>query len=309
MDFMDDSMAQPRLGAAVDLPAWKSVVGVSAAVLLALLFIVAGTWKITDPISAAARMAQAKVPAEVSLPFAVLLGVTETFAGVLLLVPRFRRWGAWLSGVLLVAFMIYIAVFYDALRGEECNCFPWIKRAVGPGFFIGDAVMLALAFLAGWWARKSDGLRGAALMLAAMSVFAVVSYGVTAVARSGVKAPAVISVDGSPASLERGRVVLYFFDPECMHCDEAARRMAKWNWKDTRVVAIATRVPHFTQDFLRDTQLRAGVSPDHDLLKKTFAFGDPPFAVALENGHQKAALTRFDEQEPGKTLRELGFIE
>src|SRR3979409_2338011 len=103
MVFMDDSMAQPRLGSGVAqpsfsanlaLPTWKTAICVTSAVLLAALFVVAGTWKITDPFGAAARIAQAKVPGPLSLPAAVLLGIGETFSAVLLLVPRFRRWGA-----------------------------------------------------------------------------------------------------------------------------------------------------------------------------------------------------------------------
>ena len=42
-----------------------------------------------DPL--AARMAQAKVPESLSIAAAIGLGTLETFTGVLLLVPRFRR--------------------------------------------------------------------------------------------------------------------------------------------------------------------------------------------------------------------------
>ncbi|MBM3748997.1 MAG: DoxX family protein, partial [Acidobacteria bacterium] len=146
MGSMDDSMAQGEAPTSLVEPSlWKTAVGAVAAILLGLLFIVAGVWKITDPFSASVRLTQALVPASLSLPAAILLGIGETFGGVLILVPRFRRWGAWLTGLMLVAFLIYIGVNYHALRGEECNCFPWVKRAVGPAFFVGDLVMLGLA--------------------------------------------------------------------------------------------------------------------------------------------------------------------
>ena len=32
------------------------------------------------------------------------------------------------------------------LQSKVPDCFPWLKRAVGPGFFVGDAIMLGLAF-------------------------------------------------------------------------------------------------------------------------------------------------------------------
>jgi hypothetical protein len=34
-----------------------------------------------------------------------------------------------------------------------------------------------------------------------------------------------------------------------------------------------------------------------------------PAGVVLENGRQKAALTKFDGEEPGATLKQLGLIE
>jgi uncharacterized membrane protein YphA (DoxX/SURF4 family) len=307
---MNDSMAHDRVAISSFEPArWKNTINWGSAILLAVLFLVAGIWKITDAPSAAVRMAQARVPESLSLLAAISFGIAETFAGVLLLVPRFRRWGAWLSGALLVAFVIYIGYHYDALRGEECSCFPWVKRAVGPAFFIGDAIMIGLAFLAGRWAQPSTSKRSATLVLAAVSVFAVVSYGVAANQAAGTPAPESITVGGQPFSTTRGRVFIYFFDPECTHCDAAAKEMSQFNWRDTRLVAVATAQPQFAQDFLRDTGLRAGISPDVELLRKIFPFVDTPAAVALVNGRQVALLTHFDGSEPERTLRELEFIE
>jgi uncharacterized membrane protein YphA (DoxX/SURF4 family) len=212
---MNDSMAQPdRAIAPLELSGWKTVAGWTGAVATALLFLVSGLWKITDAPGAAVRMAQARIPEFLSLPAAVSFGIAETFGAVLILVPRFRRWGAWICSVLLVAFLVYIGLNYNALRGEECNCFPWIKRAVGPGFFIGDGIMLALAIVAGIWARRPEGVRGAVLVLCAVSVFALVSYGVAATRQTGTKAPDSVMVDGKPYSLQHGRILIFFFDPE-----------------------------------------------------------------------------------------------
>src|ERR1700760_2680313 len=107
---------------------WRSALNIVAAVLIAAVFLVAGLWKLTDPIGAAARLAQAKVPESLSVMAAVGLGALETFTGILLLVPRFRRWGAVIGTLLLAAFMIFIGINYNELRGAECSCFPWVKR-------------------------------------------------------------------------------------------------------------------------------------------------------------------------------------
>ncbi len=307
---MDHSMAQPRVKSGPwELPQWKTALSIVSAVLLAFVFLVSGTWKITDPLGAATKMTQALVPVPLSIPAALVFGVSEAFAGVLLLVPRFRRWGAVVSGILLLAFLAYFAFNYSALRGADCSCFPWLKRVVGPGFFISDGVMLLAALAAGLWARPSQGRRAALIILGAVAVFAGASYGVTVARETGIRAPSEISVNGHPMSLQQGRVFLFFYDPMCMHCDHAARVMAKHRWKDVKLVAIPTAMPQYAQQFVDDTGFPAVTSTDVEKLRSVFKFGDPPFAVALEYGHQKAALREFDDKEPAQTLRQLGYIE
>lgn len=146
------------------------------------------------------------------------------------------------------------------------------------------------------------------MVLAAVTVFALVSYGTTAVRHHGVEAPSAITVDGKPFSTRQGRIFIYFFNPECMHCVDAAKRMAQLEWGDTKVIGVATEQPQFAQDFLHDTGLKAGVSNDLAVLKKTFPFGDPPAGVAIENGREKEAITRFEGDEPAATLRKLRFV-
>ncbi|MEP6540331.1 MAG: DoxX family protein [Bryobacteraceae bacterium] len=307
---MEDSIAHPSFRArAIDMPAWKGVISVISAVLIGLLFIVSGVYKITDPLTWAAGLIQFKVPAALSIPATLLLGTGETFAGVLLMVPRFRRWGAWLSSLLLVVFMGYMAINYNALHGADCSCFPLIKRVVGPGFFVGDTVMLLMAILAGVWARPSESLRSAVIILGAVAVFAGVCFGVVNARQTGLQAPDSITVDGQPYSLQHGKIFLYFFDPECSHCFAAAKNMSTFTWKGAKVIAIPTAQPRFAQGFLTDTNLKAGVSNDLEFLKKTFHFIAGPYGVALENGRQKEAYINFDEKEPKEGLKKLGFIE
>lgn len=307
---MNDSMAQPREGfGALELPGWKTAVSWVSAALVALLFLVSGLWKITDVQGAAMRMAQAKVPEALSQLAALLFGIAETVAAVLILVPRFRRWGAIAIGILLVAFMIYVGIHYTALHGEECSCFPWLKRAVGPGFFIGDGLMLALAICAGLWSKRPTGLRTAFLILGAVSVFAVVSYGVAEVRQTGTKAPDTTLVAGQPYSLQHGKVFLFFFDPQCMHCFDAAKRMSKLSWGDTKVVAIPVEMKEYADQFLIETGLKAVVSSDFQTLAPIFSYTAYPYGVALENGREKAPLTKFEDAEPAATLKQLGFVQ
>ena len=294
---------------AATLPQWKKAAATVAAVLLAILFFASGCWKLAEPFRWSQMLAEFQVSAAVSLPFTIMVGIGEMFGAVMIIVPRFRRWGSWILGALLIAFMAYIGAKYNVLVGKDCSCFPLVKRTIGPGFFIGDAVMLALAVIAGVWSSRSRNIRAALVVLGAVAVFAGVSFGVNANANSGIHAPATITVDGKPYSLDNGNVFLFFYDPECMHCDAAARRMAKLNWKDTTVIGIPTRMPQFAASFLHDTGLKAMTSLDSAELRNTFKFVDPPYGAALHNGRLEAAVANWDESEPAKTLRPIGFVQ
>lgn len=287
---------------------WKLAAGHVAAVLAAIPFIAAGVWKITDPHGAAVRLTQALVPANLALAAAIGFGIFELFGAVLILIPRFRRWGAWVISLLLVAFMVYIGIHYGRLTGEDCNCFPWIKRAVGPGFFISDGLMLLFAVLAGVWARPSRGVRTAAVILAAVAVFAGVSFGVNTVREQSIRVPALIEVEGKPFALRSGRVLIYFFNPECMHCEAAARAMARLRWNDVALIATPSEQPGLARDFLRVSQFPAKLSGEGARLRQAFPYTSVPYAVAIEDGTVKAELRYFDETEPEKTLRRIGFI-
>src|ERR1017187_8529286 len=156
---MNDSMAQPGPGLVrPDAPGWKSWLSWLSAFVLCGLFLLSGLWKITDVQGTAVRTVQAKIPQALGLPAALFFGIVETLGALMILVPRLRRWGSLLVGALLLAFLGYFALRYDMLRGAHCSCIPWLKRVVGPGFFVGDGVLLLLAVVAGVGARGPQGL-------------------------------------------------------------------------------------------------------------------------------------------------------
>jgi uncharacterized membrane protein YphA (DoxX/SURF4 family) len=290
---------------------WQNWLSWISAILISIVFLAAGLWKVTDPVGAAVKLAQLRVPESLSILTATMLGTVETFTGVLLLVPAFRRWGSLLGSLLLVAFMLFIGIHYNELRGADCSCFPWIKRAVGPGFFLGDGAMLLLAIGAGVWARAAQGIRPAALILGAVAVFTLVSYGFASTRHTGTKAPETLTAqDGHSISIDKGKVFIYFFNPQCLHCLDAGRRLAALNWGDTRFVGVPTENPQFGEWFLGKAGL-TGKGPlvkDLDTLRKLFPFDLPPAGVALEDGYEKAMLLQFEEKEPSATLTKIGFV-
>lgn len=309
MGSMDDSIPQASARDAVAYEGWRAWVASGAGILLGLLFLTAGIWKLSDPFATEARVTQLLIPKPLAMPVALLAGIGETWAGLLLLVPRWRRWGAWLAGLALIVFMVYFAIFYTQLRGEDCSCFPWLKRVVGVQFFVSDALMLVAAAAAGLWSARSTHFKQAGMALAAIVVMALAVLGATLVQRGQVQVPAEITVDGKPLELGHGRVLVYFFDPECMHCFEGAKQLASMQWKNVRVVAAPTVNPQWATAFLRDTGLRAGVTFDVARLRTAFQFGDPPYGAAIENGRVVATFTFAGGEDVAGKLKKVGWID
>jgi hypothetical protein len=162
--------------------------------------------------------------------------------------------------------------------------------------------------LAGLGSRRPEGKRAVVLIAAAVTVFAGVSYGVVAARETGTRAPESILVDGRPYSLEHGKIFLFYFDPACMHCFESAQRMSKMHWGDTQVVGVPISQVQFATQFMQDTGFHMAITTDRDKLKAVFPYAGVPAGVAIENGRQKAALVKFDGEEPAATLKQLGLI-
>jgi hypothetical protein len=313
---MSASTAANPLNPSITMPPWKTAASHVAAAFVAILFIGAGIYKAVDPFHWSRLLEELLFPPQFSLPFTLLLSVGAIFGGVLILMPRFRRWGAALTGVMLIGFMAYIGIHYYQLIGKDCSCFPWVKRTVGPGFFEGDGAFLLAALLAGLWAKPVYGaIRGGAGILAAAVLIAGGGYAYAASQQTGAKAPDTVLVDGKPFSLQHGRFFVFFFDPECSHCNDAGRHMGTYHWKsDVTIVGVATRQPQFGPVFMTDNKLKALVSTDLAKLKAAFPLpGDPPYGVAIENGRQVGAVQHYDDEDDGKepaaTLRQLGLID
>jgi hypothetical protein len=315
---MSASTAANPLNPSITMPAWKAVASNVAAAFVAILFVGAGMYKAIDPFHWSRLLEELLFPPRYSLPFTLLLSVGEMFGGVLILMPRYRRWGAALTGVMLVGFMGYIGIHYYQLIGKDCSCFPWVKRTVGPGFFEGDGAFLLAALLAGLWAKPVFGAlkigRGAAVLAAAV-LFAGAGYGFAVSQQTGAKAPESVLVDGKPFSLQHGRFFIFFFDPECSHCNDAGRHMGTYHWKsDVTILGVPTRAARFGQAFMDDNKLKALLTSDLDKLKMAFPLpGDPPYGVEIENGRQVGVVQHYDDEDTGKepaaTLRQLGLID
>ncbi len=308
MTESDSLNYRPAISASFFRPRWKTAIEWAAALAMAVLWLSAGLWKLSDLSGWQVKLTQMLVPHGISMAGAVFFGVMETFAGILLLAPQWRRWGAWLSVFLLSAFMIYIGVHYRALTGTDCSCFPWLKRAIGPMFFVEDGAMMAVAVLAGAMAGRSRGFGKAGVVLGLVLLLAGASVAMDRVRGQGVAGPESITAGGKQFSLREGRVFLFFFNPYCPHCFQAAQAMSALSWQ-AAIIAVPTQAMNDAPGFLQSSGLTSALlSPDLEKLKQSFPFQDTPYAVALENGRLLDKVTFFDEPDLGKQLRKAGFV-
>ena len=284
-------------------------IGLVAAAIMALLWFTAGFWKLTDISGWQLKLTQLLVPPSLSLAGTLVVGISEVAAGVLLLRPAWRRWGGLLSSALLLGFMGYMAVNYQTLQGEDCSCFPWLERAVGPAFFWSDAAMLGASLLAVRFSPRSRGIRGAGIAVAAVAAFAGAMFGIDRFApEPAVTYEASITADGQPYDLGQGRVFLYFFNPSCIHCLHAGQAMAQHEWR-VDFVGVPTQDPDWGPGFVEDAGLQnVKLSPDVDTLRETFVFQDVPYGALLEDGKVIEDIVFWEEPELGETLRENGFV-
>jgi hypothetical protein len=278
--------------------------------LLGLIFLVSGGWKMLDPLKTGELLEQAKVPSGFGVIGAATLGTLEVFTAFLLFTRRYRRIGGMLGSALLIFFIGWIGFYYHALVGQECSCFPIIKRSIGPMFFVSDGVMLLLGLTAWFWSVRVTSFKTPLAILAALAVLAGGSYAWNESKIVHAQIPNPVIVDGKPVDLSKGKVFIFFYDPSCMHCDAAARFMSGFDWTDTHLVSIPTVNPQWAASFLHDTHLRAGTSFELDKLKKTFPFVDPPYGVALKDGVVKGTFGQaaFSAPSPKAQLETLGFV-
>ncbi len=289
---------------------WTDRLGLAAAAAMALLWFTAGLWKLSDISGWQLKLTQLLVPVGLSLAGTLAVAAAEVIAAIWLLRRSWRRWGGWLSSALLVVFMAYMALNYEALRGEDCSCFPWLERAVGPAFFWSDAAMLAASLAAVRFSPPSRGVRGAGL--AALAV-AVLATGMLAIDRLGPgpseRFEATITADGQPYALGQGKAFVFFFNPSCMHCLHAGQTMAGYGWQ-VDFVGVPTQDSDWGPGFLDDAGLEGvKLSPDVDRLRETFEFQDVPYGVLLADGEVLERIVFWDEPELSGTLRSHGFIE
>ena len=78
----------------------KRSVAAICAILLGVVFLVSGGWKVLSPFQTGELLEQAQVPPGYGPLGAATLGTLELLAAFLLFHPRLRQWGGWLNSKL-----------------------------------------------------------------------------------------------------------------------------------------------------------------------------------------------------------------
>jgi len=199
---MQEAVADSRIGLSRPAEAsWQRNTAAVCAILLGILFLVSGGWKVLQPFTTGELLEQAKVPAGLGVLGASALGTLELFAAFLLFVPAFRRWGGLLSSALMIFFIGWVGYFYNVLLGQTCKCFPLIERTVGPGFFVSDGIMLLMAFIALIWSPPVRRFRIPVVAFLGLVVLAGVSFGINSFRQQGAEVPNPVIVLGKPQNL------------------------------------------------------------------------------------------------------------
>ena len=308
-----ETAAQPLELDAHEPAGWQSAVGWTCALAMALLWLVAGLWKLSDISGWQIKLNQLLIPAALTLPATLAVASSEVFAGLLLLRPKWRRLGGLISVALLLVFMAYVGINYATLRGEDCSCFPWLERAVGPAFFWSDAAMVLLAALAAIFAPKMSAFTGARNLLIGVLAFSLVALAWDKMKpAAGAEVPATIIVNDEEYELREGKKFIYFFNPTCLHCLDVGIALSKYEFQAS-FLGVPTQDFDYAGGFLNDASLTGKVemTPDLDKLKKTFPFDDVPYAAAIEDGRvlHRFPMIELEEPELGEKLKELGIVQ
>ena len=137
-----------------------------------------------------------------------------------------------------------------------------------------------------------------------------VNYGVAYAKYNKATAPETLVVDGKSINLRQGKYFIFYYDPECSHCNAAAKTMGTYSWKpEVTAIAVPFRQQQWADAFLKDNKWQAHSSLEVDKLKAAFPYPATPYGLVIENGVQIGAVPLFEENdEPRATLRKLGAV-
>lgn len=131
---------------------------VAARVLLASVFLLAGTAKFVDPVGTRKALRDFGLPMVLARPLVPLLPLVELLAGAALIPTSAAWYGAWGTLSLVVVFMLAVGVAMLRGRKPDCHCFGQLHSApVGWTTLVRNSLLGAVA---AWLITRGKGNSG-----------------------------------------------------------------------------------------------------------------------------------------------------
>ncbi|MGQ9895994.1 MAG: MauE/DoxX family redox-associated membrane protein [Acidobacteriota bacterium] len=285
----------PQYSETVSFP-WRFYVGWGLAVLLGLVWLVAGVIKALEPFEFVRQVAGFQLipgkAAQTTIAWALL--VTECTLGAALILGYRLRWALVAAGCLTLIFMGALGwVIVAGIPVEDCGCFgSQIKRSPKEAL-LEDSLMLMATVVSGWlvWpSRPGNSIlkphrwRGLGVLLGALfGLLTPLAFGFPL----GGGDWSQIKVSGTTVNVAAGERLVALLDTECSHCQESVPKLNAYvNVKDfPQFVALCSneewRRKFFIQRFEAKFEL-GEISKDD--FKRLLADGDTPRIVLLRQG-------------------------
>lgn len=133
----------------------------AARVILASVFLLAGTAKFVDPVGSRKALRDFGLPPLLARPLVVLLPLLELAVAAILIPVSLAWYGAWGALGLLTAFLAAVGIAMLRGRKPDCHCFGQLHSApVGWSTLVRN---IALAACAAWLVARGPGRSGPAL--------------------------------------------------------------------------------------------------------------------------------------------------
>ena len=195
--------------------------------------------------------------------------------------------------------------------GADCSCFPWIKRAVGPAFFIGDGIMMLLAIGAGVWARASNGISPCRSDSRRRRSLRAGLFWLRLYPPYRHKGPGGHRRGGWPVHLSSAKEKFSSISstPSVSIVWKPAGKLAALNWSGTRFIGVPTENPQFGDRFMGKSGLtgKGPVSKDLAVLRRPSRSTYPRPALPSRTATRKPCCLQFEDKEPLNTLKKIGF--
>lgn len=124
--------------------------------LLILLFVYTGISKLNEHNNFQAVLSQSPLIGARSNFLSWSIPILELFTAVLLFLPFSRKWGLFISLILMIVFTVYVFYMIVFIPHLPCNCGGVIKKMAWKEHLLFNIFFAAIAFIGFWLHKKTQ---------------------------------------------------------------------------------------------------------------------------------------------------------